>query len=94
MKLIGLKKYRHGYTGFLETAHHYAYFQFARGKLTLLQHYAKQDFQSPDHFVDVIRKFVHIGFFLQKPVEIESVNERELSGVAAQTRTDTASARP
>jgi hypothetical protein len=94
MKLIGLKKYRHGYTGFLENAHDYAYFQFARGKFTLLQHFAKQDFQSHDHFVDVIRKFVHIGFFLEKPVEIEAVNEEELKRVAALTRPDTESVPP
>jgi glucan biosynthesis protein len=94
MKLIGLKKYRHGYTGFLETADYYAYFQFARGKCTLLQHYAKQDFQGHAHFVDVIRKFVHVGFFFQNPVEIETVSEEELNRVATDIRTTSESAAP
>lgn len=88
LNLMGLKKYRHGYLGFVETDRHYVYFQFARGKCKLLQAYIKEDYQSTDHFISVMRKFVHATFFFQRFMPLEAVTEETLASVSCESKTN------
>jgi hypothetical protein len=81
LKLMALKQYRHGFLGFVETDRRYLYFQFARGELKLLQTYSKQDYESTDHFISVIGKFVHASFFFKRPIPLAAVTEETLSNV-------------
>jgi hypothetical protein len=81
LKIIGLKKYAHGFTGCIETPDRYEFFHFARGKYKMLQQYLKADFEDRDHFIDVLRKFVHAGFFKQLPVAVSRISSEELEKV-------------
>ena len=81
MKVIGLKKYAHGYTGCIETADCYEFFHFARGKYKSVQQYMKADFKDRGHFIDVMRKFVHAGFFRIPPIAVSSISPEEFERV-------------
>ncbi len=82
MKIIGLKKYAHGFTGCLETRDHYEFFHFARGTYKRLQQYKKADFKDRGHFVEVLRKFVHAGFFRQSPAVVSRISPEELERIS------------
>lgn len=82
LKIIGLKKYAHGFTGCIETAAHYEFFHFSRGQYKLLQQYVKADFKDRDHFIDVLRKFVHAGFFKPSPVAVSRISSEELEKIS------------
>ncbi len=86
MKVIALKKYGHGYSGFFETEDRYSFFHFSNGRHKALQQYLKSDFENYDHFVDVIRKFVRSTFFLKCPVTISVLNREELDRVYAEAQ--------
>ena len=81
MKIIGLKKYRHGYTGFLEHRDRYEYFQFGRERYRTLQEFAKSDYENFDHFVSVIRIFGHASIFTEKPIEVDGLDNSSLQRV-------------
>ena len=86
MKVIALKKYSHGYSGFFEIEDRYVFFHFSNGRYKVLQQYVKSDFENYDHFVDVIRKFVRSTFFLNCPETISDLNREELDRVYAETQ--------
>ena len=90
MHLMGLKKYRHGYVGFVETDNRYLYFQFSRDTYKILQTYLKKDYESTDHFISVIRKFVHATFFFRRPVLMEHINQASLEKILANRKTGSA----
>ena len=81
VKIIGLKKYAHGFTGCIETPVQYEFFHFARGKYKVIQQYMKTDFKDRDHFIDVLRKFVHAGFFKQSPIAVSSISSEVLENI-------------
>jgi hypothetical protein len=81
LKIIGLKKYAHGFTGCIETPDYYEFFHFARGKYKVIQQYLKADFADRDHFIDVFRKFVHTGFFKQPPVRVSRISSEVLERI-------------
>ena len=70
---MGLKKYRHGYIGFVETDHRYFYFHFSRDSYKVLQSYSKEEYENSDHFISVMRKFVHATFFFRRPKPIKAI---------------------
>ena len=80
-QIIGLKKYAHGYTGCIERVDHYEFFHFARGNYKVIQNYMKADFAERDHFIDVFRKFVHTGFFIQPPVTVSCISSEGLEQI-------------
>lgn len=84
LNIIGLKKYAHGFTGCIETPDHYEFFHFARGKYKALQQYLKADFKNRNHFIDVLRRFVHTGFFTYPPVAISRISSEELENILSQ----------
>ena len=77
MQIIGIKKYAHGYTGCVETIDRYEFFHFARGKYKTVQQYRKVDFRGRGHFIDVMRKFVHAGFFKHPPIAVSAISPEE-----------------
>ena len=81
LKIIGLKKYAHGYTGCTETSTRYEFFHFSRGKYRVLQRYMKSDFKDRDHFIEVWRKFVHAGFFRNPPAVVTRISSEELERI-------------
>ena len=88
MHLMGIKKYRHGYVGFIETNAGYTYFQFSRGTCKPLQTYLKDDYESRDHFISVIRKFVHATFFFRQPVSLETISKDTLEQILVDQQAD------
>ena len=81
VKIIGLKKYAHGFTGCIETPDYYEFFHFARDKYKAVQRYRKADFKDQGHFIDVLRKFVHAGFFKHPPVAVSQISSQELERI-------------
>lgn len=84
LKVIGLKKYAHGFTGCIETADYYEFFHFARGSYKALQQYLKTDFKDRAHFIEVMRKFVHTGFFKHPPIAVACISSEELDKILPQ----------
>ena len=80
-QIIGLKKYAHGYTGCIEMVDHFEFFHFARGNYKAIQKTTKADFTNRDHFIDVFRKFVHTGFFIQPPVAVSHISSEVLEQI-------------
>ncbi|MDM8550875.1 hypothetical protein QUF72_12380 [Desulfobacterales bacterium HSG2] len=82
MKLISLKSYRNGYTGFVEEKERYVFFNFSRkGKFKNLLEYSKADYTSYDHFLSVISKFIPRKSFFKKPIPFESMTIAELDRI-------------
>jgi hypothetical protein len=82
MKLLGLKSYISGFTGFRETENHYVFFHFSRrGTLRELVRFDKTDFAGPDRFKSVMARFVPLGHFFHTPVVVESLTAQRLARV-------------
>ena len=86
MRIIGLKAYRSGYTGFLENDEAYVFFNTAKGKYRQVQSYPKNDFENFHHFTTLMSKFVNSAFFLKTPVEITAVDMETLDRIYANLR--------
>lgn len=84
MRLIGLKKYRAGFTGFIEGRKHYVYFNYSkkRGYKKLIE-LNKESFEDHDHFISVMAKFVSMACFFKHPVQIHAMSLDELSKIDA-----------
>jgi len=82
MKLICLRSYSIGYTGFIEERDSYVYFIFPRkGKLKKLLKYHKADYGNYSHFIGGISKFISFSYFLKEPVVLESITIAELDKI-------------
>ena len=81
MQVIALKKYSHGYSGFLETDDSYVFFQLSGQEYKFIQRYPKKDYASYEHFIDVIRKFTRASFFFRHPVQILELSKEELDRI-------------
>ena len=81
MRIIGLKAYNKGYTGFLEKEDAYVFFNTNRGKYRPVQSYPKSDFESFHHFTALMSKFVNSSFFLKRPVDIAAVDMETLDRI-------------
>jgi hypothetical protein len=79
MQLIGLKKYSHGYSGCLSTDTQYVFFYFAKGRCTEYLQYQKREFQSDDHFISVMAKFIQTSFFSRPPLTVEVIDPHVLA---------------
>lgn len=82
MRILGLKKYGHGYIGILENQRCYAAFQYVRGTPKIVQTYPREDFKDYRHFVSFMGRFMRNSFFLVRPVEVDKLSERTLGRVA------------
>ena len=86
MKLICLRSYSNGYTGFIEERDSYVYFTFPRkGKLKKLLKYHKADYENYGHFIGGISRFFPFSFFLKEPVVLESITIKELDKIFRST---------
>ena len=86
MKIIGLKSYGNGYTGFLEEEDAYVYFIYYRhGKLKKLMKYNKADFTNYAHFVGIMTKFAPASFFLKEPIHLTSLSTTELDNLSSKS---------
>jgi len=84
MRLISLRPYVNGYTGFIEDERSYAYFSFPRkGKLKRMLTYKKVDFSDYGHFLAGISRFFPLTGFLKEPVPLESCTIAELDRIFA-----------
>lgn len=81
LRIIGLKAYCKGYTGFLENDESYLFFNTVRGGFRPVQSYPKEDFESHHHFITLMSKFVKSSFFLKTPVEVSSVDMATLDRI-------------
>jgi hypothetical protein len=79
MKIIGIKAYKNGYTGFAEEPDKYVFFSLSRKRgLKKLIEYDKGDFFSYERFLSVMARFVRLGFFLKKPITVGTLTIEEL----------------
>ena len=86
MKLICLRSYSNGYTGFIEEKESYVFFKFPRkGKLEKLLKYHKADYKNYNHFIGDISKFFPFSFFLKEPVALETITIAELDKILRHT---------
>jgi hypothetical protein len=82
MRIICLKSYSNGYTGFIEEKEAYVFFNFSKnGKLTKLLEYNKSDYTGYRHFIANISKFFPSTFFLKEPIPFESLSIAELDRI-------------
>ena len=81
LRIIGLKAYQKGYTGFLENEEAYIFFNTIKGQYRAVQSYPKNDFESYHHFTTLMSKFVKASFFLKTPVEITHINMETLGRI-------------
>ena len=81
MRIIGLKAYQKGYTGFLENEEDYIFFNTTKGQYRPVQAYPKSDFESFHHFTTLMSKFVTRAFFLKTPVDITAINMETLDRI-------------
>jgi len=81
MRIIGLKAYRIGYTGFLENEEAYLFFNMVKNRFKPVQEYPKDDFESYHHFISLMGKFVRSSFFLKTPVEVSSIDMETLDRI-------------
>lgn len=81
MRIIGLKAYKRGYTGFLENEDAYVFFNTVNGQYRPVQSYPKNDYESFHHFTTLMSKFVNSAFFLEKPVDITTVDMETLDRI-------------
>ncbi|MDY6988421.1 MAG: hypothetical protein SWQ30_10230 [Thermodesulfobacteriota bacterium] len=84
MRIISLRPYVNGYTGFIEDERSYAYFKFPRkGELNRLLIYPKSDYADYGHFLGGITRFFPSTAFLKEPVPLESCTISELDRIFA-----------
>jgi len=88
LRIIGLKAYKKGYTGFLENEEAYVFFNTTRGQYRPVQSYPKSDFESFHHFLTLMSKFVNSSFFLKAPVEIAAIDMEMLDRIHMNRRRD------
>ena len=81
MRIIGLKAYCKGYTGFVESDDTYTFFNLSRGRFKPVQAYPKKDFENHHHFITLMSKFMTSSFFLNKPVEVSRIDKDTLDGI-------------
>ena len=81
MRIIGLKAYKKGYTGFLENEEAYVFFNTFKGQYRPVQLYPKSDFESFHHFTTLMSKFVNSAFFLKTPVYISTLDMETLDRI-------------
>lgn len=81
MRIIGLKAYQKGYTGFLEDEEAYVFFNTVKGQYRPVQAYPKSDFESFHHFTTLMSKFVTAAFFLKTPVDIPAIDMQTLDRI-------------
>ena len=82
MKIICLRSYSHGYTGFMDELGQYVFSQFPRqGKIKRLFAYDKSDFTGYRHFIGGISKFIPRLFFLERPVPVALMSIQELDSI-------------
>ncbi|MEN8246024.1 MAG: hypothetical protein ABFS43_14110 [Thermodesulfobacteriota bacterium] len=81
MRIIGLKAYKKGYTGFLENEEAYVFFNTTRGQYRPVQAYPKSDFENFHHFTTLMSKFVNSAFFLKTPVDITTIDMETLDRI-------------
>jgi hypothetical protein len=83
MKVMCLRSYSHGYSGFLEDGNRYLYFHFPRqGELREVMTFAKEDYADYGHFVGGITKFFPYNFFFKTPVALESCTIEEFDRIS------------
>jgi hypothetical protein len=82
VKILSLRSYSNGYTGFIEDKDCYIFFQFSRnGELTKIMEFDKSDYTDYGHFLGGITRFFPLNFFLKEPITIESVSISELDRI-------------
>ena len=82
MKIIGLKPYANGYTGFVEERGRYVFFQFARGgEFKGLVEYDKSDYLDRKRFVSVMARYMPLSNFLEEPVPVDEVTLEALDRI-------------
>jgi len=82
MKIMCLRSYSHGYTGFMEEQGQYVFFQFPRrGKIRELLTYDKSQFTGYRHFVGGISKFIPHLFFLEQPIAVDPMTIHALDSI-------------
>ena len=88
MKILGLKAYPSGYTGFLEEADHYVFFSLSAQRLIKLQVYDKSEFNGYAHFISLMSKFFPLNHFYRRPLMVERLTMSELDRIAARSTDD------
>ena len=88
MKILGLKAYRSGYTGFLEESDHYVFFSLSAKGLKKLQFYDKSEFGGYDHFIGLMSKFFPINHFYRKPLMLDRLTMAAVHTIAARNARD------
>jgi hypothetical protein len=84
-RILCLRSYSNGYTGFMEEEDNYTFFQFSRnGKLTRVMEFDKSDYTDYGHFIGGITRFFPATFFLREPIPFESISIRELDRIFKQ----------
>jgi hypothetical protein len=81
LRIIGLKAYKKGFTGFLENEEAYIFFNTVKGQYRPVQSYPKSDFESFHHFTTLMSKFVNSAFFLKTPVGISALDMETLARI-------------
>jgi hypothetical protein len=81
LRIIGLKAYKKGFTGFLENEEAYIFFNTVKGQYRPVQSYPKSDFESFHHFTTLMSKFVNSAFFLKTPVDISTLDMETLDRI-------------
>ena len=81
MRIIGLKAYKKGYSGFLENEEAYIFFNTVKGQYRPVQSYPKGDFESFHHFTTLMSKFVNSAFFLKTLVDISALDMETLERI-------------
>jgi hypothetical protein len=85
-KILALKSYTNGYTGFIEEEECYTFFQFPRnGELTKIMEFDKSDYTDYGHFIGGITRFFPLSFFMREPVSVESISISELDRISSGT---------
>ena len=85
-KILSLRSYLNGYTGFIEENDYYTFFQFPRnGELTKIMEFDKSDYTDYGHFLSGLTKFFPLNFFLKEPITVESISISELDRIFDRT---------
>ena len=81
-KILSLRSYAKGYTGFIEEEDRYTFFQFSRnGGLTRIMEFDKSDYTDYGHFLGGITRFYPLNFFMKEPITVESISISELDKI-------------
>jgi hypothetical protein len=81
-RILSLRSYVNGYTGFIEEEDRYTFFQLSRNRgLTRIMEFDKSDYTDYGHFLGGITKFFPLNFFLKEPITVESISIPELDRI-------------